>query len=123
MHLRMTIKRNLRPDELELIEFLLAKAPEGEVLARNVPRRLVEEMSDGGMGSIRFSSDQVDRHYGKTIAEAEFDDRDGVLVSAALNVDQTGDLYELDMWKVDFSPLIRLPAADKIRPSSFRRLK
>jgi hypothetical protein len=33
-----------------------------------------------------------------------FKDIDGTPVSAALNVDQQGNLYELDIWKVDFSP-------------------
>ncbi|WP_420885213.1 DUF6984 family protein, partial [Candidatus Symbiothrix dinenymphae] len=36
-------------------------------------------------------------------------DEDGVDVIASLNIDDTGDLYELDIWKTDFSPLIKLP--------------
>ena len=52
----MITKRHLRPAELKLIEFLLALAPESKTLASNLSLRLVEEMSDGGMGSLRFSA-------------------------------------------------------------------
>jgi hypothetical protein len=38
-----------------------------------------------------------------------------VLVSVALNVDQRGELFELDLWKVDFSPLQRIAAIGKLR--------
>jgi hypothetical protein len=48
------------------------------------------------------------RRLGHRIAELQFDDADGVPVIASLNVDQDGDLYELDVWKVDFKPVIRL---------------
>jgi hypothetical protein len=48
---------------------------------------LVEEMNDGGMGSLRFVG-SADRRFGKCVGEAEFDDEDGMLVSVALNVDQ-----------------------------------
>jgi hypothetical protein len=75
-------------------------------------------MNDGGMGSLRFVG-SADRRFGKCIGEAEFDDLDGVPVSVALNVDQYGQLFELDLWKVDFSPLKRIAARDEFRrPSS-----
>jgi len=43
------------------------------------------------------------------------DMEDGVPVSIVLNTDSTGSLYEVDFWKVDFSPLLRYP-----RPSDLR---
>ena len=72
----------------------------------------VEPMDDGGMGSLYFPSPQkprAQRRFGKCVARTEFTDDDGVVVSAALNVDQDGDLFELDIWKTDFSPVSSLP--------------
>lgn len=47
--------------------------------------------------------------FGGQVAEYQFTDADGVEVLASLNVDQDGRPFELDMWKTDFSPLIRIP--------------
>jgi hypothetical protein len=38
-----------------------------------------------------------------------------VPVSVALNVDQHGELFELDLWKVDFSPLQRIATLGELR--------
>jgi hypothetical protein len=65
-------------------------------------------MQDGGMGSIRFVGSGA-RSFGKALVEAQYLDSDGVLVSITVNVDHQGQLFELDFWKVDFSPLIRYP--------------
>ena len=43
------------------------------------------------------------------IAEAAFQDANGVPVSITLSVDTIGDLFEMDVFKADFSPLIRYP--------------
>ena len=73
-------------------------------------------MADGGMGSIRFvPMSGESRSFGKPIAEAEYVDADGVLVSITLNVDEQGDLYEADFWKVDFSPLREYPQPEQLR--------
>ncbi len=45
------------------------------------------------------------RLYGKTVSEYEFVNDDGVTVMASLNVDEAGQLFEVDVWKTDFSPL------------------
>jgi hypothetical protein len=71
----------------------------------------VEEMLDGGMGSIRFVNEQLhERHLGKVLGEAKFMDADGTLVQISINLDQNGGLFEVDFWKVDFSPLFRYPS-------------
>jgi hypothetical protein len=68
------------------------------------------------MCSLRFrSTDNQRRRLGKKIAEAEFTDEDGTLVSAAVNLDENGELFELDIWKVDFSPLKRYPRPEALR--------
>jgi hypothetical protein len=72
----------------------------------------VREMDDGGMGSLRFHPPRPgsdDRRLGAQAAEIQFTDGDGTVVLASLNLDQDGEPYELDVWKTDFSPLIRIP--------------
>lgn len=66
------------------------------------------------MGSIRFAGDER-RIFGKALAEAQYTDDDGVLVSIAVNADKNGDLLEVDFWKVDFSPLKRYPMPSDLR--------
>ncbi len=85
-------------------------------LEDNLSAVLVEDMQDGGMGSIRFLTPcHSARHFGRTIAQAEYIDEDGVLASIVINVDQENELYEVDFWKVDFSPLKRYPRASDIK--------
>ena len=96
--------RPLTPEERDLIVYIL-----GQSSPLNGRFHLVEEMNDGGMGSIRFVG-SPDRRLGRCVGEVEFYDSDGVTVSVALNVDQRGELFELDLWKVDFSPLQRIAA-------------
>ncbi len=56
------------------------------------------------MGSLAIGENYANRQLGAEVAEFMFKDIDGTPVSASLNVDQQGELYELDIWKVDFSP-------------------
>ncbi|QQO17442.1 hypothetical protein JJB99_15535 [Bradyrhizobium diazoefficiens] len=101
--------RPLTPKERDLVAYVL-----GHSLPLHSQFDLVEDMNDGGMGSLRFVG-SLDRRLGKCIGEAEFDDADGVLVSVALNVDQRGELFELDLWKVDFSPLQQIAPLGELR--------
>jgi hypothetical protein len=74
----------------------------------------VAPMNDGGMGSLLLFPDRSGRRFGARIAEVNFYDSDGVLVSATLNVDQKGEPFEVDVWKVDFSVLNRWPSRDEL---------
>lgn len=65
------------------------------------------------MGSFRFVSDRPDRVLGQLVAEVSFIDADGVEGSIQVNLDDAGDLFEFDVWKVDFSPLKELPLLDR----------
>ena len=105
--------RPLREKEAALIRKLVSGTPfEGKVL-RQLSKTLVQDMLDGSMGSVHFCKmSSEERRLGKEIAEGSFRDADGVLVSVTLNLDQFGDLFELDIWKVDFSPLIGYPDPD-----------
>ena len=73
---------------------------------------LVASLEDGGMGSLAlFPCDTLNkvRHFGSQVSECQFRDTDGVSVVASLYLDEDDKLYELDMWKVDFSKLIKIP--------------
>jgi hypothetical protein len=105
--------RPLSAREVALIEFIAADSIPSSMLAK-LRDRSVMEMDDGGMGSLRFVG-AADRRMGSTVGYAEFKDADGVSVSAALLLDQTGQLFELGIWKVDFRPLIRIPDATQFR--------
>jgi hypothetical protein len=75
----------------------------------------VRQMLDGGMGSIRFVSGPGGRAGDRFNAvERFYNDADGVLVSFTLNLDDHGEPWEIDVWKVDSSPLRQPPlsAAD-----------
>lgn len=109
--------RPLAPEERDLIIYIL-----GQSSHLRGDFRLVEDMKDGRMGSLRFVGSH-DRRFGECVGEAEFDDADGVTVSVALNADQRGELFELDVWKVDFSPLQRIAAVGELRPPTWDRRK
>jgi hypothetical protein len=69
-------------------------------------------MEDGNMGSLHLSlSENItkNRQFGKQISDCQFIDSDGVTVIASLNVDTEGNLFELDIWKTDYSSLIKIP--------------
>lgn len=71
---------------------------------------LVRPMDDGGMGSLYLFPKGIikeDRIFGDQVSEFRFTDQDGIEVIASLNIDKNGSLYELDIWKMDFSSLVR----------------
>lgn len=106
--------RRMTDDERALLTALVLSVPRADHLLVSLEDVLVEEMADGGMGSLRFRYlDGRTQHLGELLVEKEFVDVDGVPVVATINLDEVGRLYELDIWKVDFSPLISLP-----RPTS-----
>ena len=104
--------RKLSSSELSFIREMLKGTSDEERIASSLPDRLVQEMDDGGMGGLTFVSSKEDRSLGVALAEKEFADQDGVAVIATLNLDSDGELYELDIWKVDFSPLKSFPQSE-----------
>jgi hypothetical protein len=107
--------RLLRQEEMDLIAAMLGKHPKQSEIVTSLRGHLVEGMEDGGMGNLRFKTPEDSRlHVEKKIAEAEFVDDDGVLVSVTLTVGDDGELTELDVWKVDFKPLKRYPRPNEL---------
>lgn len=78
--------RHLRPKEIAVIVAMLASKREEQLLREELATSLVEEMSDGGMGSLRFVG-PAERKFGEQLAKAEFQDEDGVTLSITINTD------------------------------------
>jgi hypothetical protein len=102
--------RLLTLPELSLLIVLLRDKPQAESFLALLPTAQVEEVEDGGIGSLRFVSSKPGRQLGEAMAELWYNDEDGVLVLVRLYLDADGDLYELDSWKTDASPLRRIPS-------------
>ena len=97
--------RSLKSEEIPLVKFMIQKAG----LEIEVSDLKLESMDDGGMGSLHFFTETKEPKFGKTVSEYEFKDQDGLPVFATLILDQNDRIYELDMWKVDYSPLQKWP--------------
>lgn len=105
--------RPLRSREKNLLFAMLGDELQA-YLKHSIPENIrVFDLQDGGMGSIRFSSNPESK-FGRAVAEAEYTDEDGVQVSISVNIDQFGQIYELDFWKVDFSSLKRYPESEQL---------
>jgi len=112
----MSTPRLLRAEEAELIRAMIGTSRKSNELLSALPECIVQEMQDGRMGSLRFVAlESHHQRFAEKIAEAEFLDADGVLVSATISLDDRGELFELDLWKVDFSPLKRYPKLPDIK--------
>lgn len=80
---------------------------------------LVRPMNDGGMGGLYLypkGKEIEGRVLGEQISDFQFTDLDGVEVVASLNVDNNGDLFELDIWKTDFGRLLEFPDLIEQKP-------
>ena len=112
----IVMKRHLSKKEKALLRKMLDSAGNlKDKFLNKIDSALVQEMNDGGMGSLRFiAQGEGTRRLGQVVSEAEFLDEDGVLVTVTLNLDQNGRLYELDIWKTDFSPLKKIPDSKKV---------
>jgi hypothetical protein len=109
VHTQPQTGRKLRPAERAVVTALVPS------VTAVLEDAVVVEMRDGGMGSIRFLNGG-ERRRSRSIAEAQYVDDDGVLVVIELNVDEKDELFELDFWKVDFSPLRRYPNPEDLKP-------
>lgn len=102
--------RPLLDHEIPLTQHLLSIACRHE----RAEQLLVEPLSDGGMGSLRIGGSSIGRELRRKAAETQFLDADGTLVVAVLNVDVEDQLFEIDVWKVDFSTLLRWPSHNEV---------
>jgi len=103
--------RKLTEAERSLIMALIRKS-NNVYLPRNWETSLlVKSMNDGGMGSMQlfFSETSTERTFGAEASSIEFEDADGIKVIASLYLDKLQTPMEIDVWKTNFSPIIRMP--------------
>jgi len=103
--------RKITQSEERLLEFLINKSSI-KVTDDWKEKLIVFPMDDGNMGSLYLSlSNEMDikRLFGEQISECHFVDSDGIDVIASLNIDEDGKLFELDVWKTDYTPLKKIP--------------
>lgn len=99
------------PYEITLLNKLLCASG----MALDLQGLKVEPISDGGMGSFEIVTEpSAIRLFGHSTAECHFIDSDCVPVLVTLNVDPFGKPYEVDIWKVDFQPVIRWPKENEL---------
>ena len=103
--------RNLSDDEANLLKALIKKAKisTAEDLFEKIK---VKTMDDGGMGSLLLFPDGIEvqgRRIGIRASEIQFKDSDGVPVLVSLNIDNNNKLFEIDSWKMNYQPLLKIP--------------
>ena len=107
----MESNRKVSKKEEKLIEFLIKTS--SKIIPNDWKNGLlVCEIEDGGMGGLQLIPRGInhrDRIFGEQVSEYVFKDIDGVDVIASLNLDKEGNLFELDIWKVNFEPLLKFP--------------
>ncbi len=104
-------KRPLTDGEANLLKILLANKKSQYLQLKTYFSNDIVTLDDGGMGSFLFFNEKNEENNLKIIpiSEYQFNDKDGVPVLATLYSYSDGRLYELDIWKADFSPLLAYP--------------
>jgi hypothetical protein len=100
--------RPIRPEERALIEHLLSLVKGG---ARYTIPKEVEKLGDTGVQLSSRGEHKAD------LIEADYKDTDGRDVIITLTTNQYDELFELDIWKTDFSSLQRYPEPGKVKRS------
>jgi hypothetical protein len=101
-------------EQRRLLAALLARSPWEITPGGWLDRVRVAAMDDGGMGSFRIAAPgaaEESRAFGSEGAELAFQDADGTPVLVTLYLDRDGAPFEVDVWRVDFSPVVRIPDA------------
>ena len=100
------MQRNLTKGEKAFIMEMLKYTDETHIFSHLLDQAIVEEMDDGGMGSLKFIYENVEQAlFGRDLIAVQFKDVDYTLVIASIYLDRQDKLFEIDVWKVDFSPL------------------
>lgn len=100
------LKRKLKSEEVALITWMIKDTDEGPSIINRLEEFIVEEMEDGGMGSLWVVAGGDDnRLFSRELAKADLLDADQVPVYISVNLDTDGHFFELEVFKGDFSPL------------------
>jgi hypothetical protein len=107
----MNIKRPIREEEKQIIQFLLAKLNTNE--AEYSISIIVEEYEGSHMGSINLNNPNTEL-YDSDLIQAEYTDADKIPVVLSLTKDKNNQLLDLDFWKSDFSKLVKYPKPEEL---------
>jgi hypothetical protein len=106
----MQQNRRITNDEVKVLEYLLKLA--NFPVPIGIKLMTVRSLEDGGMGSFLILENpklfEETRKFGAQISEFQYIDDDNVPVLVSLNVDSNGGLFEVDIWKADYSPVLSL---------------
>ena len=108
------LARPLTEPEKNLLTVLLRYAYPQFCAPEKLDAYRVINMDDGGMGGLEFLPGRPERKMLEQIAEGSYLDVDGIHVSVTVNLDQEGELFELDSWKVNNDQLIRVPGGSEV---------
>lgn len=104
-------------EELELIEYLARKA--GYQLDSLWKGMIwVAPLTEEKIGSLELIFDPAKPSGGTCsteISNCMYYDKDGITVATYLLVDEENKLCELDMWKVDYSPISGIPPVSAMK--------
>jgi len=105
-------------DEIRLLDFLIQKSVMEVPIDWQTSLQVIP-LDDGGMGSLLLLPEGVgistNRLFGEQVSECQFKDVDGIYVVVSLNVDREGKLFELNIWKTDFTPLETIPPSQDFK--------
>ncbi|RRD39662.1 hypothetical protein EII29_06380 [Leptotrichia sp. OH3620_COT-345] len=104
-------KRPLTDNEVNLLKILLDNLDfKYSKINISFPDNVIT-LDDGGMGSFLFYYDEKIQNNLEIvpISEYQFKDKDDIPVLVTLYSYSNGQLYEVDIWKVDFTPLLTYP--------------
>ena len=106
----MKQSRALNKEEIDLIEYLARKAkyPLSKYWYNEFK---ASPMDDGGMGSILLIPNKLLQHprmFKAQISDCLLKDTDGIAILISLNIDQNNCLFELDIWKSDYSSVTKI---------------
>ncbi|SFG77804.1 hypothetical protein [Prevotella sp. KH2C16] len=112
----MEYKRHLTTEEFDLVKYLAKKA-DYHLSHDWVNHVKAYPLTKDRIGSIAFI-DEGEKEYTPQecteISCCRFYDSDGIEVVAYLLVDSYRSLRELDLWKVDYSSICRIPSVDNM---------
>jgi hypothetical protein len=107
----LMVRRKLRPEEVLLITWMIKDTDEGDYITSTLQSLIVEEMNDGGMGSLKVITANVDtRVFSRELASADLLDSDQMPLFISVLLDDVGNFFELDIFKADFSRLKKFPS-------------
>ena len=107
--------RHLHDREKALIKRMVRGLRLTDAILSRLDDVIVEDMDDGGMGSLKVLGPwEPGPRMGERLCVATFADKDQVPVSITISLDENGRFFELDVWKVDNSPLIQFPDPEQV---------